>query len=70
MGLDIRFEPAPKSCQMPGGPQNESEGAPDNAVAESTIELIEAELTDRVFDNLLDAEKELFEYITEFYNRQ
>jgi transposase InsO family protein len=42
----------------------------DNAVAESTIGLIKAELTDRIFDNLEDAEKELFKYIEVFYNRQ
>lgn len=42
----------------------------DNAVAESTIGLIKAETTERIFDNLEDAEKELFEYIEVFYNRQ
>jgi putative transposase len=42
----------------------------DNAVAESTIGLIKAELPRRIFDDLEDAEKELFEYIEVFYNRQ
>lgn len=42
----------------------------DNAVAESTIGLIKAELADRLFDNLEDAEKEIFKYIEVFYNRQ
>ncbi len=42
----------------------------DNALAESTIGLIKAELPDRIFDSLEDLEKELFEYIEVFYNRQ